>query len=143
MLPRTDTFIPAEWNSFFASLDAQARSLGAAHLCAKVVAANGIVARAIEDAIRAIGDGRTDPDLSRNVESLVGLFENRYESLVAGDEGSLSCQDTAVKHAFAQARAASSVMFALQGRFTDMAYEAVHAMGSEERVLDYLRMADT
>jgi hypothetical protein len=135
-------FVRAEWNSFFSGVDAQARSRGAAHLCAAVAAETGVQSAAIEDALRIIGAGTQDPDVLRKVQKLVDEFENRYEALVGDDEGRLSCQDPDVKRAFIQARAATAVMFALRGQFTEMAYEAVHAIDSEQKVLDYVRMLE-
>jgi hypothetical protein len=142
LLPNTGTFAPAEWNAYFDGLDASAKCQSAARLCAAVVSHTGLQSNTVADAIRVIGEGASDSDVLCRVELLVGRSENEYDLLVGGHESRLSCQDADVEEAFIKARAASALMFALQGRYTDMAYEAVHAVDSEEEVLNHIRMLD-
>ena len=142
-LPRTDTFCPAEWDAFFATLDRECRSRGASRLCATVVSRTAVESLLIQRALSLVGRGTNDQETLSGLESLLEQCENRYENLVGRDERKLMGDDPEVREAFDQARAASAILCALRGEYTRMAYEACTVIGEHGVLSCFLEMLPT
>ncbi|MCA9074175.1 MAG: hypothetical protein KDA93_04015 [Planctomycetaceae bacterium] len=137
MIPRTDTFIPAEWDEFFAQFDSQMLSQRAAGLCTHLVRETGLSGDTIQQAIDLIAKGVIDDGVLADVESLVSQCEERNDALTEVKPGQLPFDHPEVTVAFRQMVAMHALRSALEQRFSSFAYEAIHTLNDEQSVLRY------
>ncbi len=135
-----DTFVPREWDEHFRDLAPDRRRAAAWEVCRGVIAAASLRGGGVDRAITALEHGVVDPDIVREIGSLVDRFEGEYESLVGGDESKLTCTDPVVNAAFVRARAATALRCALEGNHERMAYEAWFVLDDLDEVRKFASM---
>jgi hypothetical protein len=114
--------------------DGQRRAVALA-VCELAVQRSGLAGELIGPALDALRRGHGGPLLTAEVEALTGRLDDAaWEIQDAGDEAGYLA-------AFAKARAAGALGFALVDATDDALYEALHAIGDEPAVLRAARMA--
>ncbi|MCA9025028.1 MAG: hypothetical protein KDA86_07430 [Planctomycetaceae bacterium] len=137
MIPRTDPFVPAEWNEFFAQIDPSARNQWAAELCAHLIAVTGLSGATTEKAIGHIANGVTDGHVLNEVMSLVRQCEKTNDELTEEKPGQLPLDHPDVTAAFRKMVAMHALRLALERRFADLVYEAIHTLDDDRDVIKF------
>ena len=119
-----DSFVRGEWHEYFGRLTAQELQAASVRLCRKVLATVPIAGEEVERAMEALSSNYVSPELVSATRSIVERIESEYDALVGDDVDKLSCTDPRVDEAFVRARAATTLLNALEGNHKGMAYEA-------------------
>jgi hypothetical protein len=119
-----DAFSRPEWRGHFARLTEEERRAASGRLCRAVLAKVPIADPEAERALEALSIGQTSPELVSAIRTVLERLESEYESLVGGGEDKQSCTDPVIDQAFRRARAATTLLDALEADHEGMAYEA-------------------
>jgi hypothetical protein len=117
-------FVPRDWNAFFSGLTADERRTASARVCRAVLAVCPPDDPSLHDEPGSLEQGIATAPHADAVTAVVERLQADYDRLIGDDEGKLLHRDPVIKDVFQKARAASVVKFALEGRLTEMAYEA-------------------
>jgi hypothetical protein len=119
-----DTFSGLEWREHFARLTEEELRAASDRLCRAVLAKVPIADPELGRALEALSIGQTSPELVSAVRSVLERLESEYDALVGEDEEKLACTDLVIDLAFRRARAATTLLDALEADHVGMAYEA-------------------
>lgn len=133
-LTENPTFVPGDWNRHFSSLTDEERRSALTRVCRAVLAFCPLDELPLHDALCSLEQGTATGEHVNAVTVILERFESEYDRLVGDDEGKLVHSDPGIKDIFQKVRTASVVKFAMEGKLTDMAYEAWWVLGELSEV---------